>query len=442
MPRSTAPGYRNDPERRCPVDFDRLGKRGRRQFGCDQCELHGDAVRRRNVDRHRRYGTGGGTATAGTDYTTTSGTLTFTPGQTQQTISVPVIGDALNEPNETFQVTLSNPTNATIASGSATGTITNDDGVPQLSIGNASVTEGNSSSVTAPFTVTLSAASGQTVTVGYATAAGTAAAGSDFTTTAGTLTFAPGTTTQTINVPVLPDTIDEANETFTVGLSNATNATISTTTGTGTIVDNDTAPSLSIGNTSVTEGNSGTVNATLTVTLSAASGQTVTVNYATADGSATSPADYTSTSGTLSFSPGQTSKTITVGVKGDTLDEANDTINVDLSNPANATIADSQGVITVNDDDATPSLSINNISVTGELRHQDDNLYGDALRRQRTLRHRELFDGQRHGVVLQRLQFDLWNPDICGGRHDTDDYRDHPRRHVKREQRNVRDESV
>jgi hypothetical protein len=311
------------------------------------------------------YATGGGTATSGTDYTATSGTLTFIAGQTQKTVAVPIIGDLLNEPNETFQVTISNPTNATLGASVATGTITNDDALPQLSIGNATVTEGNSSSVTGSFTVSLSAASAQTVTVNYATSNGTAASGSDYTAASGTVTFSPGATTQTVNVTVLGDTLDEANETFTVALGNPSNATLGTpSSGMGTITDNDTAPSLSIGNSSVTEGNSGTVNATMTVTLSTASGQTVTVNYGTANNSAVAPGDYTSTSGSLTFSAGTTSRTITVPVRGDTLDEGTETLNVNLSGAANATISDSQGTVTINDDDPTPSLTINNFSVT------------------------------------------------------------------------------
>jgi N,N-dimethylformamidase beta subunit-like, C-terminal/Concanavalin A-like lectin/glucanases superfamily/Bacterial Ig-like domain/Bacterial Ig domain/Calx-beta domain len=111
-------------------------------------------------------------------------------------------------------------------------------------------------------------------------------------------------------------------------------------------------PTISINNVSVTEGNSGTVNATFTVTLSAASSQTVTVTYATADGTATAGSDYTAVPPTtLTFTPGQTSKTVAVSVLGDTAFEANETFFVNLSNPTNATFADSQGLGTITDDD-------------------------------------------------------------------------------------------
>jgi len=309
------------------------------------------------------YGTANGTATAGTDYTTTSGQLIFAPGVTTQTISVPVIGDTLDEPNETFTVGLSGAVNATIGTGTGTGTITDDDATPSLTINNVTATE--SSTVPATFTVTLSAASGQNVTVNYATSNGTATAGSDYTAIPTTqLVFSPGQTSKTITVPLLEDSLDEANETFTVNLSSAVNATIADSQGVGTITDNDPTPSLAINNATVTEGNSGTVSATFTVTLSAASGQTVTVNYATASGTATSGSDFTSTSGQLSFSPGQTSKTIAVPVLGDTRDEPNETFNLNLSSVVNATIADSQGLGTINDDDPTPTLSINDVTIS------------------------------------------------------------------------------
>ena len=113
-------------------------------------------------------------------------------------------------------------------------------------------------------------------------------------------------------MPVIGDTLDEANETFFVNLSAPSNATILDGQGQGTITNDDPLPSLSIGNVTVTEGNSGTVNATFTVSLSAASGQTVTVNYATADGTAVPPGDYTARSGTLTFPPGRPSQSITV----------------------------------------------------------------------------------------------------------------------------------
>ena len=147
--------------------------------------------------------------------------------------------------------------------------------------------------------MSLSAESGKTVTVDYATLAGTAEAGSDFTAESGTVTFAPGQTSQTVSIDVLGDTVDESDESLSLELSNAVNAAIADGSGAITILDDDGAPalSLSIADTSVTEGTGGTSTLSFTVTLSAASAEQVTVEFATADGSATAPADYASADG-------------------------------------------------------------------------------------------------------------------------------------------------
>jgi hypothetical protein len=304
------------------------------------------------------------TATNPADYTTTSGTLTFAPGVTSQPVTVSVQGDILDEPDETFFINLSGAVNATIADNQGLGTITDDDGAPSLSINNVSVTEGNAGTVNAGFTVSLSAASAQTITVNFATADNTAAAPADYTATGGTLTFAPGVTSQPITVLVQGDILDEPDETFLVNLSGAVNATIADNQGIGTITNDDGAPSLSINDVTVTEGNAGTVNAVFTVNLSAASAQTITVNFVTADNTAISPAEYTAASGALTFAPGITSQPITILVQGDILDELDETFFVNLSGAVNATIADNQGIGTITDDDGTPSLSINDATVT------------------------------------------------------------------------------
>ncbi|MGH9201670.1 MAG: Calx-beta domain-containing protein, partial [Vicinamibacterales bacterium] len=309
------------------------------------------------------YATANGTATAGTDYVAATSTATFNPGQTTVPINITVNGDTTSEPDEQFVVNLSNPANATIADGQATGGILNDDGVPTLSITDVTVTEGNTGSVNATLTVSLSAASAAEVTVGYATANISAAAGTDYTGGSGTLSFTSGITTRTIVIPVLGDTADEINETFAVNLSAPTNATIADPQGIVTITDNDATPTLAVSNGTVTEGNSGTVNASVTVSLSAASGHVVTVAYATANGTATGT-DYTPASGTLTFAAGVASQTVTVPIAGDVLDEADETIQVNLSAPTNATIADAQGIVTITDDDATPTVTVGDVSLT------------------------------------------------------------------------------
>ena len=230
----------------------------------------------------------------------------------------------------------------------------------QLAIADTTVTEGDSGSVNAVFTVTLSPTRTQPVTVTYATADGTAkVSDNDYQSTSGSLVFNPGEASKLITVAVLGDTTDEPNETFTVTLSNAQGADIVDAQGVGTIVDDDGLPSLTINDATVTEGDSGTVNAVFTVTLSPASGQAVTVDYATADGTAKADQDYTATNGTLRFNPGETQKTITVTVKGDIIDEGtSERFTVNLSNAQNATIYDGQGVGTITDDE-TATLAVN-----------------------------------------------------------------------------------
>ena len=161
------------------------------------------------------YSTANGTATAGSDYVAKSGTLTFAPGVSTRPISVTVNGDTTVEPNETFSVTLSSPTNAVLGTATGTGTILTDDtapGLPSLALDNVSVTEGQSGTTVATFTVTLSPTSTQTVTVNYATADGTATADSDYVAKSGTLTFAAGVSTRPISVTVNGDTTVESNE--------------------------------------------------------------------------------------------------------------------------------------------------------------------------------------------------------------------------------------
>ena len=309
------------------------------------------------------FATSPGTATAGSDYLSASGTVTFTPGQTSRPVNVTINGDTGSEPNETFFVNLSTPTNATISNSQGTGTITNDDAQPMISINDVSLSEGNAGTTTATFTVSLSNASSQTITVNFATSPGTASAGSDYVSASGTVTFTPGQTSRPVDVTINGDTASEPNETFTVNLSTPVNSTIVDSQGTGTITNDDAQPAISISDVSVTEGNSGTVTATFTVSLSTASGQTVTVNYATSGGSATAGTDYVLSSGILTLTPGQLTRPINVTVNGDTMLEVNETFNIVLSGAINATIADSQGVGTITNDDSQPTISINDLSI-------------------------------------------------------------------------------
>ena len=186
------------------------------------------------------YATMDGTAVAGADYRAVAGTFVFAPGQTEGMIQVPLVDDALDEPpEETLVLTLVDPSGATLAAGSATGTIRDDDETPALSIEGAA---GDEDVGELAFDVTLSAPSGRVVTVRYATFDGTAMSGDDFVPAKATLTLEPGVTSAAIRVVIVDDIFDEPDETFVVGLADPLGASLATGSATGTIRDNDIAP--------------------------------------------------------------------------------------------------------------------------------------------------------------------------------------------------------
>lgn len=325
------------------------------------------------------YATSNVSALSVFDYLATNGTLTLLPGTSSGTVTVPVVGDVVPELNETFHVDLSSVTNAKVADATGVGTIVNDDGLlPFINVTDASVTEGDSGTTLLTFTVTLSGAAASAVTVDYATADGTAVTagnaalgGKDYDATSGKLTFAPGEVSKDVTVTVNGDTINEADETVLLLLSNASiNAMIQDGLGVGTIKNDDTEPDLSIDDVSVLEGNTTTKTAVFTVTLSAVSGQTVQVSFATADdtaqalGSSSSGGnDYVSSSGVISFAPGETQKKVAITVRGDTTYESDETFIVSLSSPVHATLAKADGVGTIQNDDSVPSISITDVSL-------------------------------------------------------------------------------
>ncbi|WP_182913265.1 putative Ig domain-containing protein [Xanthomonas vasicola] len=300
-----------------------------------------------------------GTATSGTDYAAMSSPLVIAAGQTTGTITIDPTADTTVEPDETVVISLNTGSGYTVGSpNSATGTILNDD-LPVLSINDVSVNEGDAGTTNATFSVSLSApADAGGVSFDIATADGTATAGADYVASSLTgQTIPAGSSSATFTVLVNGDTLAEPNETFFVNVSNVTGATVSDGQGLGTIVNDDAQPALSIDDVSVNEGNSGTTTATFTVSLSAASGQTVTVNYGTADGTATAGSDYVARSGTLSFAPGVTTQNVAITVNGDTAVEPNETFSVGLSGVSNATIARATGTGTILNDDAVVTIS-------------------------------------------------------------------------------------
>jgi Calx-beta domain-containing protein len=309
--------------------------------------------------------TADGTATQPADYTTASGTVTLTRSASTTIVSVPVTADALNEPNEAFTLNLSNLTGSPgkIGDAQAVGTITDDDPLPTLSIDDVIVGEGDAGTKTASFSVSLSAPSGRTVTVDWATADGNATQPADYGSDSGSATFAPGDTSENVDVTVNGDTELEADETFSVALTNPTNATVSDASGTGTILADEVEPVVSIGNAAVTEGNAGSSTLSFTVSLSRPGLVTATVDWATSDGTATAPGDFTDTSSTVTFTPGDVEEAVEVPVNADTQYEVDETLIVDLSNPTDSFMGDGQGVGTITNDDPVPSVSISDASV-------------------------------------------------------------------------------
>ena len=299
----------------------------------------------------------GNTATAGTDYTTRTGTITFAPDETSKTIDVSVTGDETVEADETLTWKWTSWTNSILASYTYTGTIKNDDSAT-LTINDASASEGDSLS----FTVTLSEAvqGGLTVTPTYTNGA---AASSDYTAYASALSFS-GTKgeTKSFKVATKQDAVFEGNETFTVGLSvsNAPSGITSTDTGKGTI-NNDDSATLTINDASADEG--GDMTFTVTLSEKVQGGLTVTPSYT--NGTAAS-GDYKANTNALSFSgdKGET-KDFRVTTTDDEVLEANETFTVGLSvsdAPSGITSTDT-GTGTINNDDSA-TVTVNDASAS------------------------------------------------------------------------------
>ena len=283
------------------------------------------------------YTTLNGSATAGSDYTAKSGILTFAAGVTSQKITIATIDDTLVEGPETFIVMLSSPTGATLgATTTATVTIV-DAQAPRLQFAAASYTvvEGAGS-----VTLTVQRVGPATArnTVQYTLAGVTATGGGvDFDSTPGTLTFAPTVTSRTIVVPITKDTINEPAETFTVTLANPTGGAIlgAPSTTTVTITDDDPVGTVQFSQLSYAVVEGGT--ATITVTRTGTSGP-VAVSFATSDGTASQPADYTGAVGTFTFLAGETAKTFTVSTASDGLTEGTESVNLTLFSPTNGLV--------------------------------------------------------------------------------------------------------
>ena len=306
----------------------------------------------------------GDTAHAGTDFQAVSAPLTFTPGETTKTVVVPIIGDVIFEGNESFTVELQNVTGAAVVRSTGTCTILENDPVPTLSVNDITVTEGDSGTTNATFTVTLSAPSGLNTSFGFTVADGTAVETEDFGGVGGGLFIGPGMTSQTITVPIIGDTITEGDETFFLNLTDATNATIADAQGVCTIKDNEgpsSPPTVQL-NQRFLSASEGAGHIEVVVSRSGNASLPATVDYLTSpvlNGNVSDRSDFTLALGTLKFGPGETTKSFTILLTDDAFVEGNEVVSITLSNPTGglALGAPSQGVLTIVDNDVSPATS-------------------------------------------------------------------------------------
>jgi hypothetical protein len=301
-----------------------------------------------------------GSATAGTDFVSASGSRTIVAGASGATVAVTVNGDVLDEVDEGFALTLSNPGNATVGDGSGQATIVDDDLPPTLSIADATVTEGDVGTSIASFDVTLSAPSAKTVAVSWTTVDDDATEPVDYVAASGTLSFAAGQTSGSLAVTVNGDVVAELDEVFRVVLSSPSNATLADASGSGTIVDDELLPVIDIDEPTAAEG-SGSV--TFSVTLSNPSASPVAVDWSTSSATAEDGVDYLGASGTVTLAPLDTAETVSIPVNDDATFEGDETFTVDLSDATGAPLGDPQGIGTIANDDAAPGLSVSDVSV-------------------------------------------------------------------------------
>ena len=302
------------------------------------------------------FSTADDTALAGQDYAAGAGVLSFAPGEMVKTVSINLGDDTTAEADERFQLVLSNVVGATVADGVAVATIARNDAAPvaapQLFAWPLAASEGDTF---ATFVIQLSAPSLNEVRVNYSQDNGTALNGSDYSYYAGTLVFAPGETLKTLPVPVLDNTTAEATELFWLDLSGAVNATVAQRYTPALIFDNDGntgTPAISVSDLSIDEA---ALTASFFVSLNRPTTSTVTVAYSSADDTARAGQDYRAGSGTLSFAPGEMVKTVSFDLFDDTTPETDEYFQLQLSDPTNATLADSIGVALIGRNDTAPT---------------------------------------------------------------------------------------
>ena len=292
-----------------------------------------------------RWTTANRTATAGADYTARTGTLTIPAGARSGKFEVPILDDLLDEHDETFVIRFDRPQGAGLARTEAIGTIEDDDDEPQLFIEDASVPEGDGR---IGFLVFLASDSGRTVSVNYATRGVSATADTDYRPASGTLTIPPGSAGERIWVTIVDDSLDEENEIVEMVLSRPRYAVAGDLLAIGTIEDDDAEPVPGVPDVTVAERSGGME---FVVTLDTISAKRITWDYRTVDGTATAGEDYDGATGTLTFEPGKTRKTLPIKIVNDTMDEVDEDFRLRLSNPREPTWPAVEATAVIVDDD-------------------------------------------------------------------------------------------
>lgn len=314
------------------------------------------------------------------DYAEQSNTLNFAAGETQKTITIRIFDDTAVEQDETFTTTLLSPSAGAMLGDPAIANVTikdDDAGRNSVQFNPTSYAVSETAGNTFAVEVTRSGALSTSASVNYATSNGTATAGADYNSTSGTVVFAPGETQRAIPITILDDRFNESGESFFVTLSDPSGVTIGAggDTATVTISDND-ADVVTIQFSSSSYGASeDDGEASLTVVRSGGVGFAASAQYSTADLSAKAGTDYVATSSTVSFAPGEISKTIAVPVIEDGRPEGSEAFTVMLFGPSsNATVGSpgSATVIIFDDDPPDTATKLGNISTRGPVKSGDE----------------------------------------------------------------------
>ena len=362
------------------------------------------------------YATRGVSATKDVDYQVASGTLSLAPGTITETIWVTVVDDVVEEEDETLEVVLTELRNAAPGELIGTGVIEDDDAapaIPALLVRDVRVREADGR---LGFLVELDGESERTVTVAYQTRDVSATAGLDYEEAAGTLSIPPGSSGETVWVTLLDDSLDEDDETFELLLTQPEGGTPGALVAMGTIEDDDAPPALRVDDARASESD-GAIG--FPVRLSAASGRTVTVEYATRALSATSDEDYRAASGSLTFEPGSTGETVWVMLLDDVLDEDEERLQLSVTRAGGEVSEDLVATGTIVDNDAPPALRVEDVRASeADGPHR---LPGATLRRERTDGHGGIRDPNALGHPGTGLSGGFRDPDAAPGLHRGDD---------------------